>query len=397
MELIEKKISDLIPYANNPRKNDKAVDAVVESIKQCGYISPIVIDENNEVLAGHTRLKALKRMKIKTVKCVVMEGLTEEQKRKYRILDNKTGEFAEWDLDLLNIELADLDFGDFDFGFELPEDEEEKEIIEDEAPEVDEANEPITKLGDVWQLGRHRLMCGDSTSVTDVETLMDGKQADLLLTDPHYNVALGMGGSVDEARKRHRRTDGLVIMNDKMESNQFREFLRSAFYAADNVMKAGAVFYIWHAHNESYNFHGACADIGWEIRQCLVWNKNTITLGRQDYQWKHEPCLYGWKEGAGHLWASDRKQSTVIEYQKPSASKEHPTMKPVGLFDYQIKNNTKGGDIVLDLFNGSGTTIMACEQNGRVAYAMELDPRYVDAAVKRWETFTGEKAVLVNE
>ncbi len=175
MELIEKKISDLIPYANNPRKNDKAVDAVVESIKQCGYISPIVIDENNEVLAGHTRLKALKRMKIKTVKCVVMEGLTEEQKRKYRILDNKTGEFAEWDLDLLNIELADLDFGDFDFGFELPEDEEEKEIIEDEAPEVDEANEPITKLGDIWQLGRHRLMCGDSTSVTDVQVLMGGE------------------------------------------------------------------------------------------------------------------------------------------------------------------------------------------------------------------------------
>lgn len=175
MELIEKKLSELIPCANNPRKNDNAVDAVVESIKQCGYISPIVIDENNEILAGHTRYKALKRMKVKTAKCVVMEGLTEEQKRKYRILDNKTGEFAEWDFDLLNIELADLDFGDFDFGFELPENEEEKEIIEDEVPEVDEVNEPITKLGDIWQLGRHRLMCGDSTSVTGIQVLMGGE------------------------------------------------------------------------------------------------------------------------------------------------------------------------------------------------------------------------------
>lgn len=182
-----------------------------------------------------------------------------------------------------------------------------------------------------------------------------------------------------------------------MEDEQFREFLREAFYAADSVMKAGAVFYIWHADSEGYNFRGACNDIGWKVRQCIIWNKNAMVMGRQDYQWKHEPCLYGWKEGAGHLWASDRKQTTVIDYQKPNASKIHPTMKPVGLFDYQIKNNTKGGDIVLDLFNGSGTTIMACEQNGRIAYAMELDPRYVDAAVKRWETFTGEKAVLVNE
>lgn len=184
MELIEKKLSELIPYANNPRKNDGAVDAVMESIKQCGYISPIVIDENNEILAGHTRYKAMKKLKIKTAKCVVMEGLTEEQKRKYRILDNKTGEFAEWDIDLLNIELEGLDFEGFDFGLELPEDEEEKEIVEDEVPEVDETVEPTAKLGDIWQLGRHRLMCGDSTSVTDVETLMDGRQADLLFYRP---------------------------------------------------------------------------------------------------------------------------------------------------------------------------------------------------------------------
>lgn len=166
--------------------------------------------------------------------------------------------------------------------------------------------------------------------------------------------------------------------------------------AADNVMKPGAVFYIWHADSEGYNFRGACFDIGWTVRQCLIWNKNSMVLGRQDYHWKHEPCLYGWKEGAGHLWASDRKQTTVIDFDKPQRNGEHPTMKPVGLFDYQILNNTKGGDIVLDLFGGSGTTIMACEQNGRSGYLMELDPRYVDVIIRRWETFTGERAVLLN-
>lgn len=180
-----------------------------------------------------------------------------------------------------------------------------------------------------------------------------------------------------------------------MENDAFREFLKDAFNAANEVMKPGACFYIWHADSEGYNFRGACNDIGWKVRECLIWNKNSMVLGRQDYQWKHEPCLYGWKDGAGHLWASDRKQTTVIDFDRPTQSKIHPTMKPIGLFDYLIKNNTKGGDVVLDLFNGSGTTIMACEQNKRKAYAMELDPRYVDAAIERWETFTGKKAVLI--
>lgn len=224
-----------------------------------------------------------------------------------------------------------------------------------------------------------------------------GVQADLYLTDPPYNVALGMGGSVDEARKRHRRTDGLVIMNDKMSSEDFRHFLSSAFFAAKGIMKAGAAFYIWHADNEGYNFRGAVADAGFELRQTLIWKKNAMTLGRQDYQWKHEPCLYGWNEGAGHAWYSDRKQTTVLEYDRPTRSEEHPTMKPVELFDYQIKNSTKAGDIVYDGFGGSGTTMIACEQDGRCAYLMELDPRYVDVIIDRWEKLTGEKAVLVNE
>lgn len=180
-----------------------------------------------------------------------------------------------------------------------------------------------------------------------------------------------------------------------MEDTKFRTFFHDAFETADTVMKSGAVFYIWHADSEEYNFRGACQDVGWKVRQCLIWNKNSMVMGRQDYHWKHEPCLYGWKDGAGHLWASDRKQTTILNFDRPNRNAEHPTMKPIALFDYQIKNNTKGGDIVLDLFAGSGTTIMACEQNGRNGYCMELDLRYIDVIIKRWEDFTGEKAELI--
>ena len=379
-------VKDLIPYERNTKKHDKTqINNVAESIKQYGFVQPIVIDKNNVVVIGHCRLLAAKQLKMKEVPCVCVEDLTDEQVKALRIVDNKSNE-SPWDFDILPDELAELDLSDFDFDFGIEDDEEETEIVEDEAPEVDEDAETIAKLGDIWQLGRHRLMCGDSTSIDDVEKLMGGQLADMLLTDPPYNVSY-----------EGKTKDHLTIQNDSMDNDSFRQFLRDAFTSADAVMKPGAVFYIWHADSEGYNFRGACFDIGWKVRQCLIWNKNSMVMGRQDYQWKHEPCLYGWKDGASHLWTSDRKQTTVIDCQKPNASKIHPTMKPVGLFDYQIKNNTKGGDIVLDLFNGSGTTIMACEQNGRVARCMELDPRYVDACVKRWENFTGEKAVLIND
>lgn len=220
---------------------------------------------------------------------------------------------------------------------------------------------------------------------------------DLLLTDPPYNVALGMDETPEEAKKRNRRTDGKTVANDKMEDKEFRQFLTDAFSNAAMVMKPGAVFYIWHAILKTCAFETACQMIGWEVRQVLIWVKNAMVIGRQDYQWKHEPCLYGWKSGAGHLWASDRNQTTVLEFDRPTKSKEHPTMKPVALFDYQIKNNTKRGDIVLDLFAGSGTTIIAAEQNGRRAYCMELDPKYVDVIIDRWEKFTGKRAVCLTE
>ena len=385
MNIEYKKLKALTPYEKNTKKHDKTqIENVAESIRQYGFVQPIVVDKNNVIVIGHCRYEAAKKLKLETVPCVCVDELTDEQVKALRIVDNKSNE-SPWDMDFLTDELAEVDLSMFDFDFGI-EDEENSEIVEDEAPEVDEDAEPITKLGDIWQLGRHRLMCGDSTSIEDVEKLMGGQLADMLLTDPPYNVAY-----------EGKTKDRLTIQNDSMDNDSFRQFLRDAFSSADAVMKQGAVFYIWHADSEGYNFRGACFDIGWKVRQCLIWNKNSMVMGRQDYQWKHEPCLYGWKEGASHLWASDRKQTTVIDYQRPTKAEIHPTMKPVGLFDYQIKNNTKGGDIVLDLFNGRGTTIMACEQNGRVARCMELDPRYVDACVKRWENFTGEKAVLLND
>lgn len=385
MDIKELKMSDIKPYEKNPRKNDNAVKYVAESIKEFGFKVPLVIDRNGVIVAGHTRYKAAKQLKIKTVPCLVADDLTDEQVRAFRLADNKVAEQAEWDFDLLDDELAQILDIDMDaFGFLNDIDDKTEEAIEDDY-EINPPEEPKAKLGEIYQLGRHRLMCGDSTILNDVEKLMGGARADMLLTDPPYNV-----------NYEGKTKDKLKIQNDKMQNDNFRQFLADAFLNADTVMKPGAVFYIWHADSEGFNFRGACFDVGWKVRQCLIWNKNSMVMGRQDYQWKHEPCLYGWKDGAGHLWASDRKQTTIINFDKPTRNDKHPTMKPIPLFDYQIKNNTKGDDIVLDLFAGSGTTIMACEQNGRRGYCMEYDPKYVDVIIDRWETFTGQKAILIN-
>lgn len=379
-------LKNLKPYENNPRKNDDAVKYVAESIKEFGFKVPIVIDKNNVIVAGHTRYKAAKKLKMSEVPCIIADDLTDEQIKAFRLADNKVAEKAEWDFDLLNAELDDIIDLDMElFGFEDALQDDAEEAVEDEF-EVELPPEPKSKLGDIYQLGNNRLMCGDSTVLEDVEKLMGGEQADMLLTDPPYNV-----------NYEGKTKDKLKIKNDQMGNDNFRQFLTDAFSNADMVMKPGAVFYIWHADSEGYNFRGACFDAGWTVRQCLIWNKNSMVMGWKDYQWKHEPCLYGWKEGAVHLWASDRKQTTVINFDKPTRNDMHPTMKPIPLFDYQIKNNTKGGDVVLDLFGGSGTTIMACEQNGRRGYSMEYDPRYVDVIIARWEKFTGEKAVLLNK
>ena len=384
MEIKIVKVSDLVPYENNPSKNDGAGDAVANSIKEFGFKIPLVIDKDNVIVCGHTRLKAAKKLKIKEVPCVIAEDLTEEQIKAFRLADNKSAEIAEWDVDLLVEELKDITEIDMtEFGFDVSELDDE-EIVEDDFDE-ELPEDPITQLGDIWELGNHRLICGDSTDPDVIAELMRGGQADLLLTDPPYNVDY-----------EGKTKDALKIQNDKMGNDDFHQFLREAFFAADTVMKPGAVFYIWHADSEGYNFRGACFDVGWTIRECLIWNKNSMVLGRQDYQWKHEPCLYGWKDGAGHYWGSDRSQTTVIDWDRPTASTLHPTMKPIGLFAYQIENSSRVGDNVLDLFGGSGTTLMACEELDRNCFMCELDPRYCDVIIKRWEDRTGKKAVKAN-
>jgi DNA modification methylase len=383
-------IDRLIEYARNPRKNDHVVDKIAAAIKEFGFRVPVVAKSDGLVVDGHLRLKAAKKLGLSDIPVILADDMTDAQIKAFRISVNRMSEFAEWDNELLALELSDLKGLNFDLdltGFSPDEIAALQPIQvnpgltdEDEVPEP--PKEPVTKPGDVWVIGDHRLLCGDSTSIADLERLCAGQRVDMWLTDPPYNVAYE-GGTKEK----------LTIQNDSMGDNQFRQFLRDAYTAADAVMKAGAVFYIWHADSEGYNFRGAAKDAGWTVRQCLIWKKSSLVLGRQDYHWQHEPCLYGWKDGAGHLWAADRKQTTIMEFDKPSRNGEHPTMKPVALFEYQMLNNTKGGDMVLDSFGGSGTTLIAAEKNGRVARLMELDPIYCDVIVKRWQDFTGLKAI----
>lgn len=412
------RVADLIPYDNNPRNHpEKSVNDVKESIVQCGDGEPldeIEIDENNVILSGHGRRLACIDLGIQEVDVTQYIGMTEEQKTKYRILANKTQESSDWDFTLLEQELEKVDFDGYDFGFDIADDDDNPDVVEDEydtTPPV----EPFTKPGQIWKLGDHRLMCGDATKASDLHALTGANPVDLYLTDPPYNV-------------NYEGTAG-TIQNDNQEDSQFRQFLVDAFTAARDVMKQGAVYYIWHADSEGENFRGACNQVGLRVRECLIWVKNSFVLGHSDYQWRHEPCLYGWKDGAAHYFVNSRSESTVIpdltevdpqkmkkeelqklvetllservpstviEMDKPTKNGEHPTMKPVALFDYLIRNSTKKGDTVLDSFAGSGTTIMACEQDGRKALCMELDPKYCDVIIQRWEAFTGEKAVLLN-
>ena len=392
-------VPEVRPYEKNPRKNAGAVKYVKASIEKFGFKQPIIVDSNRVIIAGHTRLEAAKSLGMAEVPCIVADDLTDAQVKALRLADNKVAEFSEWEMNLLGEELgelaeiSDIDMGDF--GFDLTEfdnigmDAEEKEVVEDEVPEE---VEPVCKKGEIWLLGEHRLMCGDSTSADDVAKLMDGEKADLWLTDPPYNVEI-VGGSHAISAEERKKLGKLTIQNDKMSDNDFFNFLHNAFAAAYSVMAEGASFYIWFASREYVNFELALNSVGLSVRQELIWNKNSLVMGRQDYQWKHEPCLYGWKEGAGHHWYGDRKQTTVIDWERPTRSEDHPTMKPVGLFGYQVQNSSKEDDIILDTFGGSGTTIVACEQLGRKCRMMELDPHYCDVIIARWEKLTGQKAV----
>lgn len=415
MKIIEKKIEDLTPYANNPRNNENAVEPVAASIREFGFKIPIVIDSGGVIVAGHTRLKAAQRLGMKKVPCIVADDLTPEQVKAFRLADNKVSEFATWD-DRLDAELAELESMGFDmdgFGFDPPSGDNGGEIIEDDPPEVDEESPPETQPGDIYQLGRHRLICGDSTDPDTLQRLTDGAEMDLILTDPPYN-----------ADYEGKTKDALKIQNDKMTDANFYAFLYDVFKNLYQVTKPGGAVYVFHAHMESVNFLSAFRAVDFYLHQMLVWNKNTMVLGHCDYQWKHEPIIYGWKPGAGHYFTNSRLEYTVIEdapnvnkmtkselreyvkellkrgdpvtvisEDKPARNAEHPTMKPVKLIAYLIRNSSRPGENVIDVFGGSGSTLIAAEQTGRTCYTAELDPRYCDVIVKRWEKLTGQKAV----
>lgn len=384
MEIQEFGIDEIKPYEKNPRKNEDSVKFVANSIKEFGFNVPIVIDADNVIVAGHTRWKAAKQLGLEKVPCIKKDDLTPAQIKAFRLADNKVGEFSQWDMELLGDELKDLgdvfDMGDFGF-FDPMDDDAPTGDDDDFDPDkaAEDIENPVSQPGDIWLLGRHRLICGDSCDEETIKRLCGDNEIDLYLTDPPYNVAYK--GGTDQK---------LTIENDNMDSASFLAFLTDAYAAADSVMKAGCPFYIWHASCEVGNFYQAMLNIpGWMPKQYLLWVKDSFTLGRQDYQWKHEPCWYGWKDGAAHYFVDDRKQSTVLEFDKPKRNGEHPTMKPVELFEKLVENSSRPGENVLDSFGGSGTTMVACEKLGRKAFLSELDPKYADVIVRRYINLHG--------
>lgn len=412
-------LESLRPYEKNARSHGKEdLKAIINSIQEFGFNDPIGV-WHDIIVEGHGRWMAAKELKMETVPILRLDELSDEQRKAYALAHNKTAELSGWDFDVLATELKDLaDFDMSQFGFDMAAvGEEEADVHDDEFVE-ELPKSATTRLGDIFRMGGHYLICGDSTKEETIKNLLQGQQVDLLVTDPPYNV--------DYVGKTK---DALKIENDKKSDGDFHKLLVDAFKAADQVMRPGAAFYIWHADSEGFNFRGACREIGWQVRQCLIWNKNTFVLGRQDYQWKHEPCLYGWKDGAAHYFVDDRTQSTVfedkgndidhmkkeemkallkeifeekisttvLEEDKPSRSAEHPTMKPIKLLARQIKNSSRKGENVLDIFGGSGSTLITCEQLGRHCFTVELDPKYCDVIIKRWEDFTGQQAVKIND
>jgi len=415
MDIREFRTADLIPYDNNPRKNEKAVEIVMKSIQEFGFKVPIVIDENKVIIAGHTRLKAAQRMGLEKVPCLIADDLTPEQIKAFRLVDNKTSEYAEWDLERLEQELLELKALDFDFGafdFKLQDEAKEDDFDLEEA--LAEIGTPRTNVGDVWALGQHRLVCGDSTKKDAIEYLMNGKQAQLVITDPPYNVDY------------ESATTDMKIMNDKMTDQKFRAFLLDSFKVMIGAMAPGAPIYVFHADTEGVNFRNTFREAGFKLSQLLIWVKSSLVPGYSDYQWRPEPIIYGWKEGSAHRWYGDRTNSTVhedlkiknpssmkkaelVEYvkelqekdyakstvvrcEKPTFNDAHPTMKPVKLIGKLMTNSSAHGNLVLDPFGGSGSTLIAAEQLGRICYTMELDPKYCDVIVKRWEEYTGGTA-----
>lgn len=387
-------IEKLKPAEYNPRKDLKPEDEEYQKIKKSliefGYVAPVIVNSDMTVIGGHQRLKVLKELGYTEIECNVVDLDKEKEKALNIALNKITGEWDNTKLEELLAELKETDIDMDTTGFSFDEvDNMLKDITGSKEDDFDvdqalnEIEEPTSKPGDIWILGRHRLMCGDSTQKEDVLHLMNKQDADMILTDPPYNVNYE-GGTKEK----------LKIENDNMNETEFYNFLIDAFRNMFENVKPGGSVYVFHADTEGLNFRNALKTVGFKLAQCLVWVKNTFVMGRQDYQWRHEPILYGWKEGAGHYFVDNRKQSIVLEFDKPNRNAEHPTMKPIDLLVYLIKNSSKENDIILDLFGGSGSTLIAAEQIQRTCYTMELDPKYCDVIIRRWENLTGQKAIL---
>jgi len=369
------KLKDVKSNPNNPRIiKDEKFKKLVKSIQEFPEmlnIRPIVVNSDLIVLGGNMRLKACNDAGLKEIPIIIADELTDEQQREFIIKDNVG--YGEWDWDMLKNEWIAEELEEW--GLEVPNFEAEEQILEAEEDDYevpDGGIETDIVIGDLFEIGEHRLLCGDSTQTDTFEKLMQGEMADIVVTDPPYNVAYE-GGTKEK----------LTIQNDSMGNDDFYKFLYDFYSALTTAVKKGGAIYVWHASSEIINFAKAMVDAGWLLKQQLIWVKNSMVMGRQDYQWKHEPCLYGWLKGDSHKWYSDRKQTTVIEWNKPQRNGEHPTMKPIGLFAYQIENSSKQGDIVIDAFGGSGTTMVACEQLKRKARIIEFDPKYCQVIIDR--------------
>lgn len=372
-------VSELIPYVRNARTHSEAqVAQIAASIREFGFLSPILVAEDNTILAGHGRLAAALKLGLKKVPCVKENHLTETQKRAYIIADNKLSLNAGWDSELLAVELSELEGADFNLdllGFDEAElssiFDADKDVSDDDFDVEKELEEPcFSKTGDMWTLGKHRVICGDATKLETFKTLLEDTKVNLVVTDPPYNV--NYEGSAGK------------IKNDNMEDDKFYQFLFNSFVNMEQAMADDASIYVFHADTEGLNFRKAFQDAGFYLSGCCIWKKPSLVLGRSPYQWQHEPCLYGWKKKGKHKWYAGRKETSVWEFEKSKKNADHPTMKPIALLAYPIKNSSMTNSLVLDPFAGSGSTLIACEQTGRICYAIELDEKYCDVIVKRY-------------
>lgn len=373
-------VSKLVPYVNNARThNAQQITKLRSSLREFGFINPVIIDREYNVIAGHGRILAAKEEGIEEVPCVFVDYLTPAQKKAYILADNRMAMDAGWDEELLRVEIEALQAESFDVGLTGFDEKDIAELFagedgdaQDNDFDVDEELQkpPVSKSGDVWLLGNHRLICGDSTKEETYAVLMDGKKANLVVTDPPYNV--NYEGSAGK------------IQNDNMENDKFYQFLFDAFQNMEKAMADDASIYVFHADTEGLNFRKAFSDAGFYLSGACIWKKQSLVLGRSPYQWQHEPCLYGWKKKGRHQWYSDRKQTTIWEFDKPKKNGDHPTMKPIPLIAYPIKNSSMSNCIILDSFGGSGSTLIACEQLSRICHTIELDEKYCDVIVKRY-------------